>query len=129
VGCVASPNLNRLAGATLLRLAEVSSPTLPDFRCSAWLEKKVVFRSPKVTMTDSYIMSNIFGFDLIFFFFYDLYLHVGLPDNSFWRVGTNSLCYACKNLLGVGTLFNLLFRVGTDSICLMLCLICGRHCE
>jgi hypothetical protein len=83
VGCVASPKLNRLAGATLRRLAGVSSHTLLDFRCSAWLENKVVFRSPKVTMTDSYIMSNIFGFYFFLFFFYDLYRHVGLPDNSF----------------------------------------------
>jgi len=83
VGCVASPKLNRLAGATLGRLVEVSSPTLLDFRCSAWLEKKVVFPSPKVTMTNSYIMSRLDSF-FCFVVFYDLCLHVGLPDNSFW---------------------------------------------
>jgi hypothetical protein len=66
VGCVASSKLNSLAEAALHRLAGVSSHTLLDFHCSAWLEKKVVFRSPKVTMTDSYIMSNIFVFFLYF---------------------------------------------------------------
>jgi hypothetical protein len=86
VGCIGSPKLNRFSEDALLRLAGVSSSTLLDFRCSAWLEKKVVFQSPKITMTDSYIMSNIFGFDLFIFLLFFM-ICIGMlayPTTPFW---------------------------------------------